>query len=73
MFRVNFHGDLQDVKRPDCPGRTRVLDGHLPLDLTAHMPKQSVVDTFVRTALAHGRHSKQQSKERNHSSVTPKL
>lgn len=73
MPRINLHGDLQDVKGQDPSWRTRVFNRHLPLDPAAHMPKQSVVGAFVRAALAHGRHSKQQSKERNHSIRDPKL
>src|SRR5258708_10994596 len=33
--------------------RASALDGHLPLDLTAHTTEQSVVGAFVRAALAH--------------------
>jgi len=63
MLRINFHRELQDAKRPNRSGRKSAFDGHLPLDLTAHTTKQSVVGAFVRAALAPYRESKQQSNE----------
>lgn len=50
-----------------------MLNRQFSLNLTAHMTQQPVIDSFVRATLAYRRQSKQQSNERNHSSVTPKL
>ncbi len=69
MLGINFHRDLQEVKRPNRSGRASAFDRHLPLDLTAHTAEPSVVGAFVGATLADYGESKQQSNERNHSMV----
>lgn len=61
MPGINFHGELQDVERPDRSWRASVFDGHFPLNLTANTTEPSVVWAFVRAALADYGESKQQS------------
>jgi hypothetical protein len=70
MPGIDFHRELQEVKGPDRPGRTSALDGQLALNLTAHATEPSVVGAFMGAALPDYRESKQQSNERNHSTVT---
>jgi hypothetical protein len=66
MPRINLHGNLAEVKRPNRFGRARILNGQLSLDRTAYASKQSAIETLVRTTLSRQRESKQQSEDWNH-------
>jgi hypothetical protein len=66
MLGINFHRNLQEMKRPNRPGSASALDGQLPLDRAAYATKQSVVGALVRAAVARQREAKQQSDEWNH-------
>jgi hypothetical protein len=69
MLGINLHGNLQETKRPNRSGRASALNGQLPLDRAAYATKQSVVEAFVRAALARQREAKQ-SEEWNHAHLT---
>jgi len=70
MPGIDFHRELQEVKGPDRSGRTSALDGQLALNLTAYATEPSVVGAFMGAALPDYGESKEQSNERNHSTVT---
>jgi hypothetical protein len=70
MPRINLHRNLQHMKMPDRSGRSRALNGQLPLDRAAYTTKQPVVGALVRAALVRQRESKQQSEELKHTRLT---
>ncbi len=58
MAGINFHGETQEVKRPNGSWRAGAFDGEFALNLAADATKPSVVGAFVRAALADYRESK---------------
>lgn len=63
MAGINFYGETEDVKRPNCSWRAGTFDGQLALNLTADATKPSMVGAFVGAALTHDWKSKQHSNE----------